>query len=646
MLQRVPTGWPRITVWPRIAVTLTLGAFLALVSFPNRLTPQATTTTPCRPAATLPDPQAPTLDCAAPPNTFDVSGFFASDATAEAKAAAGPTWDSWAWASFAAMNWPVKTAASQPTGFERGVPDTAKSFKGAQSTDVLVWETLKEKRELFQPTSTTTGKVMQNSLWQDVTFDPAQQPPQLEPCPGTSPREEHHRLLSQGGKVPTNNSGDETIEVASPALEPNAELCSGFPANPPIGGIGKQQCEGLFPDVGKRTRPPVGPRVWKGDPGAPGSRPLYFEVKVNYDFWSYILEQQFYDDSVARPAAASPSRAAHPKLPFRTSASKGPGRSPNAVFDYDAGAVATSYRGLADPESLPGIGSVQLKAAWLRLTAAEDPRQFHVTEAVYYKTIDPNAPPGLDNTCYAVDQFGLLGLHIIQRVHSSSFNRTTPDEFAPGGTFVFATWEHTSLEAAQPGYYYANYLTANQPGFNVLDFQTTPFPNFPAGPGNAIVVERMKAYPLETTAAVNNAAHAQLPAGSVWRNYRLIGTQFLAVDSEGASSAFNQPYYLANLVVETNQGLQHFQGLPPKVTVTPYYTDKVGIQGTTNHFEPDFPNVIFNRELNKPLNMGGCMGCHGVAQLKGYNFSFVFADGQAGSDLDTQRHFEVAGALP
>ena len=36
------------------------------------------------------------------------------------------------------------------------------------------------------------------------------------------------------------------------------------------------------------------------------------------------------------------------------------------------------------------------------------------------------------------------------------------------------------------------------------------------------------------------------------------------------------------------------------------------------------------------VNMGGCMGCHGIAQLNGYTFSFVSQDGQRGAGIDTE----------
>ena len=85
----------------------------------------------------------------------------------------------------------------------------------------------------------------------------------------------------------------------------------------------------------------------------------------------------------------------------------------------------------------------------------------------------------------------------------------------------------------------------------------------------------------------------------------------------------------ANLVVETDNGLQNFQGLPPNITPNPNYQ---GFTPTMDAYNPTVPNVSFN---GNPYNMGGCMGCHGVAQLLGSNFSFVLLDGQRGAGIDT-----------
>lgn len=636
----------------------------------------------CRPASELPDPAAPQLDCPAPPNTFDVSRFFSADASAAAKKEAGPTFDAWAWSTFAALNWPAQVddvdPKTYPIGYRRGVPNLGASFTRATADEVLVWETFKEKRELFQPTDTPkASRVDRNSRWQAVTFDPGQErrspdnPGGIPACSDADreraeemvARRGHHRTLFQGLKHPTADGTqalDEIVEVASQALEPSEELCAGYDAT--TTPTHEDCVTKLFPDATEKNphavddRTPVGPRIWKGNPKNPAeSRPVFFEVKVNYDFWRYILDHGLQEDKVSTKAVKSASVEEHPKLPFRTSSAKGPGRSPEAVFGYDADSVVAGYGDLKNPDALPGIGSVQLKAAWLRLTQEEMERGgYHTTEAIYYRSREPQKDPSL--LCYEVDTFGLLGLHIIQRVHSQPFDRTNPGLFAPGGTFVFATWEHKSLKKKPSGFYYANYFAFPGPVTELFKYpfttDVTPFPNFARAPGGAIPVEREMPYPLPSTQRVNQAVHDQLPDGSLWKHYRLIGTQFVPVDGQKASRAFNQPYYLANLVVETNTGLQRFQGLPPGVfgpspptrgSLTPYYTKKVDIRSTSVSFERDFDNVIFNRELRDPVNMGGCMGCHGVAQLKGFNFSFVFSDGQDGADIDTQYHFVVAG---
>ncbi|HMB53321.1 MAG TPA: hypothetical protein VKU40_08395, partial [Thermoanaerobaculia bacterium] len=149
----------------------------------------------CWPAHLAPYPDKPQLDCPAPPNTFNVSAFFSSDSSVDEKLAAGPTFDAWAWSTFAAMNWPAKQEsgdpATYPTGYARGVPDLSASFAAAADDDVLVWETFKEKRELFQPTDTpAAAQVNATSRWQAVTFDPGQEPMSggnmdgNEPCAG------------------------------------------------------------------------------------------------------------------------------------------------------------------------------------------------------------------------------------------------------------------------------------------------------------------------------------------------------------------------------------------------------------------------------------------------------------------------------
>jgi hypothetical protein len=135
--------------------------------------------------------------------------------------------------------------------------------------------------------------------------------------------------------------------------------------------------------------------------------------------------------------------------------------------------------------------------------------------------------------------------------------------------------------------------------------------------------------------AVNNAAHQAITSyntangvvNSPWLFYKLVSVQASPFDvsAKSPTDPVHSPavFYQSNIVVETNYTLQQFLGrisnstagtgaptslggLPPPNVVTP---------------APTPPNVV-------GVNMGGCMGCHGNAQVsKGTDFSFILAEG-------------------
>ena len=67
-------------------------------------------------------------------------------------------------------------------------------------------------------------------------------------------------------------------------------------------------------------------------------------------------------------------------------------------------------------------------------------------------------------------------------------------------------------------------------------------------------------------ASTNNSFHNQFKAGNpntIWQYYKLIGVQAAPVNGPPAANAPTDDlsyYYLANIVVETNQALQNFTG--------------------------------------------------------------------------------------
>jgi hypothetical protein len=587
----------------------------------------------------------PDLTCAAPPSTFTTP---AETTTCSAGLCLGKAWDAWAWSSFAALNWPALAASNAgvyPSGFVRGVPDTSKTFRNAQSTDVSVWETFKEKRELFNASALP-------GAWQQLTFDPKYAPEfsggQIQMCASADAvkleRVKKHprvfaRLMKAPGTGTTENTGDETAEVASPAQESTNDLCAGITP-----GKNLDFCEKtLYPPQnpgqnsvpytasGPNGRNPVGPRVFKGSPAQ--DHFLYYEVKVNYDYYAYVAKPITGETTSLNDYTTAIKQASLNKieLPVRTSAAKVPGNNPG-VENYDAAKTAAAYQmlnqdaGSTPVNTLPGLGSIQLKAAWVPSKLLDgDPNSYHLTDAVYYKD-SPAQPNGL---CYDVEQFGLIGLHIIQRVHAGTGAQGEP----MGGTYIFATWEHQSIGNGG-GYTYVNYS-------KFASTTEKPYPNTAAG----LPVARLKPYPLPTTQALNGQVASDL-AGSVWKNYRLIGTQFLAMDvgpnAEDMSQAIGQPLYLANLVIETNRGLQQFQGQPPGQTPNQNFAMN-HVPKNYQFFSPTSPNMSYR---SKPVNMGGCMGCHGVAQTQGFAFSFVLQDGNKGTVPDTGTSIAIPPVQP
>ncbi len=601
----------------------------------------------CAPAAGQVD-----LGCPAPPSTF-------STATLEGTQL-GQAWDAWAWSSFAALNWPALAAADPsafPTGFVRGVPDLTKAFAKAQSTDVTVWETFKEKRELFNDAATPQA-------WQSLTFDPTYAPStqggEIAMCAGaearfaalkTPPRT--FARLSKSPAVGGASSEDETAEVASPAQESTDQLCAGY------SGQALKNCQQFYQPqeggdastpytaTGPNGRNPFGPRVFKGAPSATNF--LYYEVKVNYDYYAYVSQPITVNGPQTSlnvyASAIAQANANGIVLPYRTSAGSKPNGSgnTNAVVNYSANDTAACYGSGLQNCSLPGqsgisvanlpaLGSIQVKAAWVPASLLDEPDSYHLTDAIYYQD-SPAQPNGL---CFDVQTFGLVGLHIIQRVHAGNPGGS-PE--SPGGTYIFATWEHQSIGNGAD-YSYVNYSK----------FATNtemPYPNTAAG----LQVARLQNYPLPTTNDLNAEVQSQL-AGSVWANYRLIGTQFQAIDlgnsaataqqAETESLALGQPIYLANLLIETNRGLQQFQGQPPGQTPNANFGGH-GVPKNYQFFSPTSPNMTFSA---KAINMGGCMGCHGVAQTQGFAFSFVLQDGDKGTVPDTATSIAIPPVAP
>lgn len=655
-----------------------------------------------------------------------------------------PAYDRFAWNSFIAMNWPAIVPAAS-NNFQRGIPDTSKAFTSAKANELTVWETLKEKREIFyfgpdqNPglTATPVTYPPDPGPWnQDFNYlgnnanDPTgadgipwcDQPPVVMP----------ERLLLQASKF--GDSLDETTEVPSQALETTDQLCGGYTTTPCAcnqednftcltatpAACCKMPTQAACCNVRGLA---VQPAVWKKANATVGSpnRPVYYEVKLNYDYYDYVRQNRYYIDKV-KTKDAHRKKGPHIKLPYRSNDKVPPIanidklNNPGRVLGYSAKACLEQYHhvhqfsvlhpSFAGDFSPCRVGAMQLKAAWIEVNPNwDDLSTYHTTQAIVY---DENT----HGICRRAGTFGLVGLHIIQRVHSQLPPGTkTPDgnttlpppvSYDParsakvvGGAFVFATWEHISIVAngddqPSPDYVYANNFAGfssavpkPKPGVQV------PRPGFYPKPQNGIAVQRYLGNEtvLASTTTVNNEAYELLGcprSGSVWCNYRLIGVQALPLEAsenvlppqpqaaapspvpppppnpacpKGKNDPYGicQPEFLANLVLETNVGLQQFRGQPPSANVLGFKNYKGanggGIQANSDplKFARGAANTAFGQyqtnsylkgKLNPgftpvAVNMGGCMGCHGIAQIQGTSFSFVLKNGQAGARPET-----------
>ena len=150
----------------------------------------------------------------------------------------------------------------------------------------------------------------------------------------------------------------------------------------------------------------------------------------------------------------------------------------------------------------------------------------------------------------------------------------------------------------------------------------------------------------QTVIDVNQTAHEAIRAynqannlsDSPWLYYKLVSVQWQPIDKPTPGVDYTAPdaatYYQANIVVETDYNLQVFSGRfqqpnPPYGSTVEDPNNPSNTKNITNLIT-DFnldgtptKNVIANQQ---EFNMGGCMGCHGNAQVNfGSDFSFILA---------------------
>jgi hypothetical protein len=172
-----------------------------------------------------------------------------------------------------------------------------------------------------------------------------------------------------------------------------------------------------------------------------------------------------------------------------------------------------------------------------------------------------------------------------------------------------------------------------------------------------IAVNRRDHAIAEPVAAMNEAAHQAIREflsedgnrgliPGILLNYRLVGVQWrpatkpvpgedVRPDPKQANEVLLYPsiYYLSNLTMETSYRLQNFSGMVQGHLPPP--NQALGVQDLVTDFDASgspVTNLVYGGSgsggRSSGYNMGGCMGCHGQIQLKGYDFSYVFRRGR------------------
>ena len=374
---------------------------------------------------------------------------------------------------------------------------------------------------------------------------------------------------------------------------------------------------------------------------------ILFTAKANRSEYNYIAGNGYFDTTALKPAVRLSGQ--------------------NVIADSSSPTPGTTANGI----SLPN-GTIELKAAWRELTTAEaQSGRFYQTRVRYYPT----------STTYVDTTMGLVALHIIHKTPSRPYfvfatfeqadnilsadgSRVEDEQGNPNPGFdslppMDSDPAVTETNATEPT---QGYTTANVQQFTPDSVTSTPgqrlyYVNTPGlgQPEGIISVNRRVHGIPQPIIDANEAAHLamaeyaenfKLPA-AVWQNYKLINVQYqpinkpqAGVDYPGADSA---TYYLANSVLETDHNLQTFSGrfqssfiiqtdsagtqIDTTISGGTLITDWCGVNGHSG--PPSGCPANTSAPINNvyaggnAYNMGGCMGCHGNAQVGGGDFSFL-----------------------
>jgi len=525
-----------------------------------------------------------------------------------------------AWNEFFALNW-----AAAPGKRDTAATNCAFGQTGPGCSGPLVWQTFRGKAEIFpgQPSFTSTVK-----------------PPGYDP---SDPRFGYDTPPRYGNVYPFAVPQCPTTN-ASQIVEPAAWLN--------LDETDEITLANMF--AGSAPSPLPSSAPFNSAPQL-----VRFLAKANHVEYMYVAKNKWwgFPDNDPDPNTGSPAPFAGPQM---------------ETMAYVAANHRDPAPGSSTLISLPN-GSIEIKAGWRVLTAAEAASHAFVQQrARYYENAN--------NPCWLQATFGLVALHIIQKTPSAPY-------------FVYATFEQSDniktaagvpVEDVNGGVVAMQACAAGQASpcptspTEQLVQPTPPAPPQTPGPfpvvnltpaasayctrpqkriyylneqsgtptGGFICVNRRDNDIPTQIQSVNAQAHAVLASylaakhitHSPFAHYKLVNVQYQPIDKPYAGpyrAAGSNPntganpasYHLANIVVETNRSLQRFSGgLSPGISTD--YNAYLGISPPPVIHQNVFYAANGSTGHGTGNNMGGCMGCHGSqGQLQGGNFSVIFARG-------------------
>lgn len=219
-------------------------------------------------------------------------------------------------------------------------------------------------------------------------------------------------------------------------------------------------------------------------------------------------------------------------------------------------------------------GVIEIKTAWRERNSNDHPNEYLIRKTIVFEKVDDT------NYNAQSKEFVLIGMHI---------NRKTVNY----PTFVIATWEHESVRKQSENYKYIS-----KPGGDGDYNELYNIRRAKPGRGDAIDFYDQVSKMAQTAIGKMNPNH-------YLKHYRLVGVQG-HYENGYPQDTTQKSFFLSNTVIESDKALRDFYGS--------FGSPQKGTQ-------ENFFNLV-NKDGNFIVT-GGCKGCHGVAQTRGSDMSFL-----------------------